>query len=836
MLHIDVTEGLNTAANQGIFDTKTIDDVQTLNYTWPGTLRARQLKWAVNQALPAITAAAGSHNNIDHYDGAAGGSHAATTGWTGFCSSLDTSIVYVSNSNGSAGYDGFFPNFVSGTTHGPKKTIAGGMALIRPGRPDWLLLSAGDTWRDGSGFGTLNRGGRSAAELMVIGAYGAGNGRPLVYTGSGNGITGSNSVPGTQNIGINGIAFISDGNVGIVDGDSNTGIEFFGQTANLLVEDCLVSGYTNNISIQRTPNVNNPAVPDSSWNTNVVIRRNIIVESHHRGQTFQGHGMYVYGVNGLLIEENIFDGNGWRRDLRDSYPNFNRHNLYCQNINAGVVFRGNVCTLTDSQFRAGGQVRNNLFLETYTAIQWGLGTSLEGQPNGIAGSIVGNVQIDSGDIGTMWICNAGTWNAATSTLSINTPPNIFAGIVTNGVAPVDENGNLVGITFHLSAGSGVVVGDYTILSSTTSTLVIAGSNIATDGANNIKGYVNFGATQGLRGNFIYGGNVIQSDINYNLIAHNKRGHNAKAFYLSNDNDNGSSQAELLSFANTTFNGNIVYNWGSNPSAIPAFGGMNVLFERNDPNAVKYGNIKFINNIFHNTSGSEELIWHSFNNTLRSITSSVGNNFFLSAGSNAWIYSQGDESLAAWKASLTPPDTTSTSTLVSFTNSSVNAVSYFSSISGGNGINPDLNLSSYVSALRLQRRGSYTPTLMPTYGGRQTGPFTYTPGTSRGGPLRYLRLGFDMSALGVVFNTFSPSSGSRNGTTPFVITGSGFTLGAFSGISFSTSSGTYQDASSVDFWSDTVISGTTPINDPILCNVKVDNGEGVVTKVGCYTFT
>src|SRR5262249_43838781 len=96
----------------------------------------------------------------------------------------DTRILYVSSSTGND-----FNNGLSPST--PVKTIAKGLALLRNGYPDWLLLKKGDSWTEGNQLPN-GASGRSAAEPTVIGSYdpaspgvvnpSTGGPRPLIKT------------------------------------------------------------------------------------------------------------------------------------------------------------------------------------------------------------------------------------------------------------------------------------------------------------------------------------------------------------------------------------------------------------------------------------------------------------------------------------------------------------------------------------------------------------------------------------------------------------------------------------------------------------------------------
>jgi hypothetical protein len=83
----------------------------------------------------------------------------------------DSRLIYVSASSGDDANSGLSPA-------SPKKSLAGGVSLLRDGYPDWLFLRRGDTWAEG--FKPFDFTGRSANEPIVITAYGPGDASPVV--------------------------------------------------------------------------------------------------------------------------------------------------------------------------------------------------------------------------------------------------------------------------------------------------------------------------------------------------------------------------------------------------------------------------------------------------------------------------------------------------------------------------------------------------------------------------------------------------------------------------------------------------------------------------------
>jgi hypothetical protein len=310
-----------------------------------------------------------------------------STGWTTFTPSADSRIVYVSNSLGNDSNNGLSPA-------APKRTIAAGKSLIRNGYPDWLLLKCGDTWDEA--IGTWGISGRSITEPTLISSYGTGD-RPFLRTGTADMIvTAWQTNPNYVSIvGLHCTPHLYNGT-----NANNKGIEWLRHTDGLLVEDCFIERYTTNIVVQGTPET----VPTTgSRHTNVRIRRNVLVDSYNcnnggTGGANTSQAIYAYAVDGLLMEENVMDHNGWVDGISGSIPTWVRHNGYIANGLTGVVLQNNIVAGTDGvMMRSGGIIENNLYLQNYNAILFGVG--IEPEPNGVTGTIHNNVVLDGRDYG-----------------------------------------------------------------------------------------------------------------------------------------------------------------------------------------------------------------------------------------------------------------------------------------------------------------------------------------------------------------------------------------------------------------------------------------------------
>ncbi len=309
--------------------------------------------------------------------------------WTAFSPSVDSVLVYVSNSTGNDAFSGLSPSQ-------PKKTIAAGAALIRDGFPDWLLLNRGDTWSEP--VPSWDKGGRSVSEPQVIGSYGVGA-RPLLNTGSGNGFFASGYPVLRSHLAVTDLHFVCDRGTGV---GTEAGLTILNLWSDVLVENCMFESYPNNIVIQEA-GIGRPS--------NIRLRRCVVVDAF-RSDGAHSAGIFAGGVDGLLVEECIFDHNGWRRGVSGANANIFNHNMYLHEASTGVVTRGNVTTrasATGILQRAGGISENNLCLGNPVAIFHGQ----TDQPGVQArGAVRNNVILDSRDIASDTLRGFGIWLGA----------------------------------------------------------------------------------------------------------------------------------------------------------------------------------------------------------------------------------------------------------------------------------------------------------------------------------------------------------------------------------------------------------------------------------------
>ncbi len=319
-------------------------------------------------------------------------------GWSQFSPSADSRLIYVSDVSGNdataqhylsnsvqVGTDPFLP---VGTIQ-PYKTLDAAKAQLRPGFPDWILFKRGETWIN-QRFGSVTLSGRSISEPMLIGAYGACGERPKIHTGSSNFIdfVGASA----SHIAIAGIYAKPHTYTGA--GEATAIRLITAPFASFLLEDCYFEYFSTHIAIHNLPSY-------GTSRQNLVVRRCILNRAYNLSG---GGGMFIANVDGILLEENLIDHNGWHESIAGAAPNAFSHNTYFQVSNTNLVFRNNIvarASATGGGFRCGGSITNNLFLANPKNIQFGTHEDVNGSGGGldwpsqfVTGEVANNVVLD----------------------------------------------------------------------------------------------------------------------------------------------------------------------------------------------------------------------------------------------------------------------------------------------------------------------------------------------------------------------------------------------------------------------------------------------------------
>ncbi len=298
----------------------------------------------------------------------AAGPRSEENGYTTFDLAEDSRIVYVSNEGDDAN-DGLSPETAVAT---PER----GAELVRDGAPDFLLFRRGDRWRGHSlGEGRVARrfkSGRDAEHPLVVGSYGDSVERPRFevdthfFDDDGN---------GRRFLAFVGLAFVSYPKIPgdpAFDGASGGAIRVVsGDSRDILIEDNYVE--YGEFVVQGA--------------SDVAVRHNVVWRSYHVGtcayradgtpdlngnREFRPSGIFAGGVDGLLIEGNVWDENGYNPDVAEACATIYNHDLYLSGndrlvVRDNLILRASSIGLKMAANSTGASqdilIENNLFAE-----------------------------------------------------------------------------------------------------------------------------------------------------------------------------------------------------------------------------------------------------------------------------------------------------------------------------------------------------------------------------------------------------------------------------------------------------------------------------------------
>lgn len=408
-------------------------------------------------------------------------------GWTTFtptigsgsCASgtyTGTCITYVSNSLGGGGSCTPQPPPQTDTPSAAIlcQTLAAGMANLRTGNSDWLLLRRGDTWKD-QALGLTNKAGVSSSQPILISAYGTSNSRPIVEPNPSINDRGIGSVFTGDYMAIVGIEFYAytrdPGNVGFNSGTTSlelSGINFSPNGAPtihyILVEDCYIHFFMNGIVVDFTSASGPPA--------NINIRRNVIADSYNPSGHSQG--IFAGVIQNVLVEENVLDHNGWNGTVAGGGATAFNRNAYLNYDITNITFRGNISTYGSSdglQARSGGIVTNNYFAEGPEGFEVGH-QAVDGGHTITSATVTNNVVQASDDANGVTPHGQGiiVLNASGSGVQVNS--NIISQVVS-------VDGNIIGL--QIDAFSSGVTANNNIVCQWSTTILDQGAGDSLSG-------------------------------------------------------------------------------------------------------------------------------------------------------------------------------------------------------------------------------------------------------------------------------------------------------------------------------------------------------------------
>jgi hypothetical protein len=268
-----------------------------------------------------------------------------SNGWTVVTPSAETRVIYVSSSMGNDTNDGLSDDY-------PVQTLQRAYSLLRDSCPDWMLLRCGDEWYEN--IPSINKSGYSEDEPMLISSYGAGE-RPLIKSEDGSVISNDGHVLPEHVffIGLDCYSYKHDPTSADYDESvvSNRGVRWVGGGSDILIEDCCFRFFSGGLVVQK---YTGPQLTDFR------LKRCIITDSYSTNSHSQG--FYASEIDGLLVEECIFDHNGWLiqgtgdNSQEGGAATMFNHNTYFGECN-DVVVRGNMFLRASSM---GNKMRSDI--------------------------------------------------------------------------------------------------------------------------------------------------------------------------------------------------------------------------------------------------------------------------------------------------------------------------------------------------------------------------------------------------------------------------------------------------------------------------------------------
>ncbi|NVB39988.1 hypothetical protein G6O69_19240 [Pseudenhygromyxa sp. WMMC2535] len=254
-------------------------------------------------------------------------------GFTTFEIGDDSLAIYVS-SEGDDANDGLSPQT-------PVASLAAGAALVRDAEHDFLLLRRGDTWRGEDLY--RFKSGRDAEHPLVIASYGESTERPRLEL-----VDWFIDHDGAQRsyvalIGLHLISLHKDPSDPEFDDESDSpgALHYVGNGSGHLIEDCHFE-YAESVFHSY----------GEGELDNIEFRRSIVERAYHAntcttGATYRPSGIYASHVDGLLIEDNLLDHNGWNPEqVESACATIYNHNLYLGGHD--IVIRGNLLARASS--------------------------------------------------------------------------------------------------------------------------------------------------------------------------------------------------------------------------------------------------------------------------------------------------------------------------------------------------------------------------------------------------------------------------------------------------------------------------------------------------------
>lgn len=353
-------------------------------------------------------------------------------GWTDLTALVQTNsrIVYVSASGNDAtaknyDYDDV-PDPFNPTTPNAYATLDAAYAQMRNNYPDIMLLRRGDTWA--TNFPNWAKSGESQAKRMFVSAYG-----PL-------------SIPrpktGRLNI-VSNASYLIFSSLELDENERSINIEK--AIHHVLFEDILSppSIADSGIVIQN--------IAGDGGVDYLAIRRSSVIGRWRPDNIGYKQGIYIDDSINLLIEQCIFDENGWENGGGESSEDIKAHNTYImlgRTGNENHIFRYNISTrgrASGIQAGSGGLIYGNL------SVQDGIGITIAREdawwPDGFGGLVKYNVVLHGRDVNSF--DRRGFGISISNIYNMTIEENIIAGNT--------DSGQPYAIRVHANPRSGVMM-------------------------------------------------------------------------------------------------------------------------------------------------------------------------------------------------------------------------------------------------------------------------------------------------------------------------------------------------------------------------------------------
>jgi hypothetical protein len=311
-------------------------------------------------------------------------------GWTVVTPSVNSKIIYVSSSTGSDSNNGLSPAT-------PIFSFKKAESLLVSGQPDEILLKAGDTFNDA--FLNWVYSGQDVQDPMLVSYYQPTVGQtlplPLVDVGTNSAGFGTPINQPSNNAAVNFVDIIginfqanlhnpNSANFNASSAGEGTGFYFYNPGGNILLEDDTFEYFRYNMDIE--------ALEGGAIN-GITVRRCV---DEYAYATNYGHsqGIYAYNVSNITIVQSVFDHDGWDFAVPTSEDLGFNHDMYIASTCSGVDIEQNV--IAEAAFagvmaRAGGIIKNNLFIDDAIAVAYGQANGADSKVGGVTGVISGNV-------------------------------------------------------------------------------------------------------------------------------------------------------------------------------------------------------------------------------------------------------------------------------------------------------------------------------------------------------------------------------------------------------------------------------------------------------------